>query len=94
MTTRKSLLPAAFALIFALVGCDPGDSASTESATTQTRVIKGSVRLPDFQNLESLGQGAVFRERHVLRPGDRIHLAPDLGAVHIFDKVSGQRISA
>jgi len=37
---------------------------------------------------------AVFRERHVLRPGDRIHLAPDLGAVHIFDKVSGQRISA
>jgi multiple sugar transport system ATP-binding protein len=36
---------------------------------------------------------AVFRERHTLQPGDRIHLAPDLGAVHVFDKVSGKRIS-
>jgi hypothetical protein len=34
-------------------------------------VIKGSVRLPDFQNLESLGEGAVFRER----PGQDVPVA-------------------
>jgi multiple sugar transport system ATP-binding protein len=36
---------------------------------------------------------AVFRERHPLRPGDRINLVPNLEAVHIFDKASGQRIA-
>jgi multiple sugar transport system ATP-binding protein len=36
---------------------------------------------------------AVFRERHPLKPGDRIHLAPNLDAVHVFDKASGQRIA-
>ncbi len=36
---------------------------------------------------------AVFRERHRLLPGDQIHLAPNLDAVHVFDKASGQRIS-
>src|SRR3954470_2667187 len=37
---------------------------------------------------------AVFRERHRLNPGDRISLAPQLGAVHVFDKATGQRIVA
>jgi multiple sugar transport system ATP-binding protein len=36
---------------------------------------------------------AVFRERHPLRPGDQISLTPNLEAVHIFDKASGQRIN-
>jgi multiple sugar transport system ATP-binding protein len=35
---------------------------------------------------------AVFRERHQFAPGQQIHLAPDLGAVHLFDKGTGQRI--
>ncbi|MGI9435036.1 MAG: ABC transporter ATP-binding protein [Geminicoccaceae bacterium] len=34
----------------------------------------------------------VFRERHQFTPGDHIHLTPDLGAVHLFDKQSGQRV--
>jgi hypothetical protein len=63
MTTPKRLLLAALLSMLAAVGCDPAGPASTESATSKKRVIKGSVRLPDFQNLESLGQGAVFRER-------------------------------
>jgi multiple sugar transport system ATP-binding protein len=37
---------------------------------------------------------AVFRERHRLNPGDRISLAPQLGAVHVFDKATGQRLVA
>ena len=36
---------------------------------------------------------AVFRERHRLTPGDRIHLAPNIDAVHVFDKASGKRIT-
>jgi len=36
---------------------------------------------------------AVFRERHRLTPGDRIHLAPNIDAIHVFDKASGKRIA-
>ncbi len=35
---------------------------------------------------------AVFRERHLFQPGQQIHLAPSLEAVHLFDKGTGQRI--
>ena len=35
---------------------------------------------------------AVFRERHRLDPGDRISLAPQLDAVHVFDRASGRRL--
>ena len=35
---------------------------------------------------------AVFRDRHQFTPGQAIHLTPDLGAVHLFDKASGQRL--
>jgi multiple sugar transport system ATP-binding protein len=36
---------------------------------------------------------AVFRERHPLRPGDRISLAPTLESIHLFDKATGHRIT-
>ncbi len=32
---------------------------------------------------------AVFRERHLLRSGERIRLAPDLARAHVFDAESG-----
>ncbi|MCB1972626.1 MAG: TOBE domain-containing protein, partial [Geminicoccaceae bacterium] len=35
---------------------------------------------------------AVFKERHALRHGDTIHLLPDLGTTHIFDKKTGKRL--
>jgi len=35
----------------------------------------------------------VFRERHPLRPGDRINLLPDPDSIHLFDKASGKRIN-
>ena len=35
---------------------------------------------------------AVFRERHRLNPGERISLAPQAGAVHLFDKATGKRL--
>ncbi|HEU0231207.1 MAG TPA: sn-glycerol-3-phosphate ABC transporter ATP-binding protein UgpC [Burkholderiaceae bacterium] len=33
---------------------------------------------------------AVFRERHDLRPGDTMHLLPDVGHAHLFDAESGK----
>jgi len=36
---------------------------------------------------------AVFRERHVFRMGEVIHLAPRQGLVHLFDEASGMRIN-
>ena len=34
---------------------------------------------------------AVFHERHALRPGDRIHLSPDVPKTHLFDAATGTR---
>ena len=35
---------------------------------------------------------AVFHERHAFMPGQRIHLVPDLGHVHLFASESGVRL--
>ena len=37
---------------------------------------------------------AVFKERHMLHPGDQVALAPQLDHVHVFDKQTGARIAA
>jgi multiple sugar transport system ATP-binding protein len=37
---------------------------------------------------------AAFRERHPFKPGDKIRLKPDPRLVHLFDAVSGQRLTA
>jgi multiple sugar transport system ATP-binding protein len=37
---------------------------------------------------------AVFRERHNLKPGDRIRLKPDPRLAHLFDAPGGQRLDA
>jgi multiple sugar transport system ATP-binding protein len=36
---------------------------------------------------------AVFRERHQFKPGDKIRLKPDPHLVHLFDEVTGERLS-
>jgi multiple sugar transport system ATP-binding protein len=35
---------------------------------------------------------AVFRERHLFKPGERIALAPQPGAIHLFDADTGRRL--
>ncbi len=35
---------------------------------------------------------AVFRDRHAVSPGEKIHLAPRPGAAHLFDKDTGKRL--
>ncbi len=35
---------------------------------------------------------ALFRERYDLRPGQKIHLSPRPGAVHLFDRKTGSRL--
>jgi multiple sugar transport system ATP-binding protein len=37
---------------------------------------------------------ATIRDRTDCRPGQRIHLSPDLARAHVFDAASGQRIAA
>jgi multiple sugar transport system ATP-binding protein len=37
---------------------------------------------------------AVFRERHLLKPGEKIHLQPDPKLAHLFDEATGQRLVA
>jgi multiple sugar transport system ATP-binding protein len=37
---------------------------------------------------------ASFKERHVLKPGQRIRLMPDLDSVHLFNAETGQRLTA
>ena len=37
---------------------------------------------------------ATIKDRTDCRPGDRIHLVPDLSRAHVFDKASGQRLIA
>jgi multiple sugar transport system ATP-binding protein len=37
---------------------------------------------------------AVFRERHRLKPGDKVRLRPDPGLVHLFDPLTGKRLNA
>jgi multiple sugar transport system ATP-binding protein len=34
----------------------------------------------------------VFRERHLFKPGERIALAPQPGAIHLFDADTGRRL--
>jgi len=45
-----------------------------------------------FCKLANQEISAVFRERHQFAPGQSIQLAPDLSAVHLFDKANGQRL--
>jgi multiple sugar transport system ATP-binding protein len=35
-----------------------------------------------------------FRERVTAKPGEIIHIAPDLNLIHLFEKGSGQRIAS
>jgi multiple sugar transport system ATP-binding protein len=37
---------------------------------------------------------AVFRERHQVKPGDKIRLKPDPRLVHLFDAATGKRLTA
>jgi multiple sugar transport system ATP-binding protein len=37
---------------------------------------------------------AVFRERHQLKPGDKVRLKPDPSLVHLFDPETGRRLNA
>ena len=51
----------------------------------------------EIQIVAKLGDAeviAAFRERHPFKPGDKIRLKPDPRLVHLFDAVSGQRLTA
>jgi multiple sugar transport system ATP-binding protein len=45
-----------------------------------------------FTHLAGQEVAVVFKERHKFRPGDKIHLTPHPGTVHVFDQESGHRI--
>src|SRR5579871_2953217 len=37
---------------------------------------------------------AVFRERHLFNPGDKVRLKPDPSLVHLFDETTGKRLNS
>jgi multiple sugar transport system ATP-binding protein len=37
---------------------------------------------------------AVFRERHLFNPGEKIRLKPEPSLVHLFDDATGKRLNA
>jgi multiple sugar transport system ATP-binding protein len=80
----------------AIYGVRPEHFAIAEDgadATVQVVEPTGS----EIQVIAKLGDTditAAFRERHPLKPGDRIRLRPDPRLVHLFDQTSGQRLSA
>ncbi len=45
-----------------------------------------------FARLDGQQITAVLRERLLMRPGEKVSLAPDVAHVHLFDKGSGERI--
>ncbi len=50
----------------------------------------------EIQIVAKLGDAeviAAFRERHIIKPGDKIRLKPDPRLVHLFDAASGQRLA-
>jgi multiple sugar transport system ATP-binding protein len=62
-------------------------------ATVQVVEPTGS-EIQVFAKLGDTDVVAAFRERHPLKPGDRIRLKPDPHLVHLFDQTSGQRLIA
>ena len=72
-----------------------GTVAVVEPTGSETHVV---VRLGEGQGAgPSAGPAGreivgLFRERHGFRPGQQIALAPDPGAVHLFDKATGARL--
>jgi multiple sugar transport system ATP-binding protein len=65
----------------------PGIIAVVEPTGSETHVV---VRVGEGAAARDL-QG-LFRERHGFRPGQAVTLAPEHGAVHLFDRATGVRL--
>jgi len=66
-------------------GCIPAEVVVLEPTGAELLVVS---------HMAGQDTQAVFKERHILRPGEQITLAPKLDTVHLFDKESGQRLNA
>jgi multiple sugar transport system ATP-binding protein len=62
----------------------PAEVAVVEPTGSEVQVV---ARAPGGEEIV-----AVFRERHMFRPGETIRLAPQPNVVHLFDAESGQRL--
>jgi multiple sugar transport system ATP-binding protein len=68
---------------------------SDDGAETEILVVEPTGS--EVQVVAKLGGSdiiAVFRERHQFRPGDKIRIKPNPKFVHLFDEVTGKRLSA
>jgi multiple sugar transport system ATP-binding protein len=66
-----------------------------DGAETEVQVVEPTGS--EVQVVAKLGGSdiiAVFRERHQFRPGDKIRIKPNPKFVHLFDEVTGKRLSA
>ncbi len=67
---------------------DEGDGTPAEVGVVEPTGAETLV----FARLAGKEITTIFRERHQFAPGDKIHLAPDLATVHVFDKETGNRV--
>jgi multiple sugar transport system ATP-binding protein len=62
----------------------PAEVVVVEPTGSEVQVV---ARIPEGNEIV-----AVFRERHLFKPGEIIRLAPEPGLVHLFDQETGRRL--
>ena len=71
----------------------PAEIAVIEPTGSETHVVSRLGGQPEGKARDRAGEiVAVFRDRHPLRPGQAIRLAPDAARLHLFDPASGVRL--
>ena len=71
----------------------PAEIAVVEPTGSETHVVSRLAGQPEGKGRDRAGEiVAVFRDRHPLRPGQAIRLAPDPARLHLFDATSGVRL--
>jgi multiple sugar transport system ATP-binding protein len=67
--------------------------ASEDGTEAEVVVIEPTgAEVQVFAHIDGETITAVLRERLLLKPGEKVRLAPDMALVHLFDMESGQRI--
>ncbi len=67
---------------------DEGNEARVVLVEPMGSETQVTMKLGDMQTI------AVFRERIAAKPGDAIHVRPDIDAIHLFDADNGERLTA
>ena len=82
--SRRLLLLASLASAPVLVGCDDGKPIVLEAKEFASPDGKWVAVLEEVDNGLGFGQGAIFQEVHILRPGDKAQSHGDRSSSNVF----------